>query len=475
MTRLLDGVAEALAQMGAADGRLVTAVSGGLDSLVLLHALCQLVDRRRLVVAHLDHGIRADAADDAAFVRQTAVAWGVAFHGQRVDVPAFAQQQDMGLEEAGRMLRYRFLADVARCEGTSWVAVAHHADDQAETVLLHLLRGTGLAGLSGMLPASPLLGRDAVKVIRPLLAHTRAEIAAYGQAHQLAPRHDPTNDDTTYFRNRIRHELLPQLATYNPQVRLHLAQLARVVQADEAWLAQAARQAFDDLVQVQGMGWLELAHSGWQALPLALQRRVLRTAVATLLPSGAEVGFATLEAARQVALTGQVGAVAQLPGDVRLLVGYGSLQIRRADVAVPTAVPQLATTAAQRLPIPGAVTLADGWRLTALVVQGASLMAVTHNENRWRAFVATAATALWVRPRQQGERFQPLGLDGQHAALKKVMIGRRIPAALRAYWPIVANAAHLLWVVGYDLDHRARVTAVSQRIVVLDCIPPDAE
>ena len=223
----------------------VVGVSGGPDSLCLLHLLRRLAPELRLWlhVAHLHHGLRGAEADaDAAFVAELADCWGLPCTVGRIDVAALAREAGLSLEEAARQARYRFLAEVAEAGGASTLSVGHNADDQAETVLMHFLRGSGAAGLRGMLPRTPLddyrlfpaedgdLGdslslsgpRVAVSprlhLVRPLLAIPRTDIESYCAEYRLAPRFDRSNEDTTFFRNRLRHELLPILAAVAPSL-----------------------------------------------------------------------------------------------------------------------------------------------------------------------------------------------------------------------------------------------------------------
>src|SRR3989440_9756455 len=210
-------------------GTIIVAVSGGADSLCLLHILNQLCgpDKRypdlRLHVAHLNHKLRGEASfQDAAYVAQLASQWGLPVTIGEIDVPALARQERRSLEDAARTARYRFLREVA--QGLV-IAVAHHADDQVETLLLHWLRGSGLEGIVGMLPRQQ-------DIIRPLLEVSHAETLAYCQAHDLVPLEDTTNSDPRFLRNRIRHELLPLLESLDPRIRSNLLRNAEVVRVD---------------------------------------------------------------------------------------------------------------------------------------------------------------------------------------------------------------------------------------------------
>ncbi len=451
----------------------VIGVSGGPDSLALLHLLIhgKLIDPAHLVVAHLHHGLRPQADNDAGFVQNTATAWGVRMVMAQVDVRQLAQEEGWTIEEAARNARYRFLGSVAQQVGAAAILLAHHADDQAETVLLHLLRGSGLAGLRGILPiapfplAFPLSTIPPPPLLRPLLTTTRQEIEAYCQTHQLNPVHDESNQDTQFHRNRIRHELLPLLESYNPQVRGRMRDLAEIVRADEELLRALQAESWAEVVET-GVNRVTLRRARWLALPLSLRRRVLRQAIGRLLQGAGELSFGVLEQARGLAETGTVGQQMALPGSVRLSVGYETVEIAAADSPSPHTWPQLPNDVPIPLPVPGQVALTDGWLITAERVSNIELAEIRQNPNPWRAFVAmNEGEEVWLRPRQPGERIQPLGLEGQSQAIKKVMNQRQIMAEARGRWPILATAQHPLWIIGHILDHRAQVQADSQAIV----------
>lgn len=448
---------------------LVVGVSGGPDSLALLHVLAQggVHPAANLVAAYLNHQWRREAAAEAQFVYDTAAAWGVACRLGMADVPALAREWGLSLEEAGRRARYHFLAEIARQEGARVVAVAHHADDQAETILMHWLRGAGLGGLRGMLPIGPLPGARELALIRPLLAVRRTDILGYLGEHDLTPLEDSSNTDTSFLRNRLRHELLPRLAEYNPRLVEGWQGNAAVIAADLALLDDLCQQAWPAVLTAQGEGWMELNRAAWLAQPLSLRRRLLRLALGQLRAGLSDMALRPLEQARLVAETGQVGAQSGLPDGFQLMVDYEVLRLT-AGAGPPTALPQLPDDPSLTLPVPGRVALANGWVLAAQLLADVNLDWIEANRDPWLAFVAAEGIEeLTVRPRRPGERFQPLGLGGQSARVKEVMIDRKIPAALRARWPIVATPDHLLWMVGHHLDERRRVTAGTRQVIQL--------
>ncbi len=470
--KLAESVAAALARAAEKTGRdllhepLVVGVSGGADSLVLLHALHAIRPEAGLIVAHLDHALRPSSAGEAVTVAGIATGYGLPFHTRRVDVGRLAADHGFSLEEAARRARYDFLADVARAEDAPAVAVGHHADDQVETILMHVLRGSGLGGLRGMTEAGELPGHPELRLLRPLLAVTRAEVEAYAREHRLQPLTDESNADLVFLRNRVRHELLPALESYNPQIRRRLRHMSEVIAADEAFLVSLTTTTLTRLIVARGEGALAWSREGWQALPLALRRRVLRLAAAVVAGDEPEPGFQALEAARQFAETGETGARVDLPGGLALLVAYDRLWLTQHAVSIPVDRPQLSSADPIILAVPGAIHLEGGWTLLAEIADE-ELLAIETNPDPWTAYVALPPEeALVVRGRRPGEVIRPLGLGGERK-IKDVMIDRKVPAAARAHWPVIAAGERVVWLAGLALDDRARVTPDSARVVRL--------
>jgi tRNA(Ile)-lysidine synthetase-like protein len=318
--------------------RLIVAVSGGADSVCLLDVLCRLRQPagRGLVAVHVDHGFRADAAADAAFVAELAGRMGVPSEIARVDGPGYARAHKLGIEQAGRALRYRALAAAAERHDARAIATGHTADDSVESFLMHLLRGTGLEGLRGIAatedlrleslgPAVGDVDVRAATVVRPLLGLRRAETAAYCAARNLSWTVDPTNDDPAFLRNRVRHHLLPLLRTYNPAIDTALTRTADLLRQDNDWLEVLVTRRWAGSVTVTSRG-LEFDARTWRRQPRAAQRRLLRRAAAHLGASGDGLGFDAVERAvefiaadrpRQIRLAGRL-AISRCAGRLRL-------------------------------------------------------------------------------------------------------------------------------------------------------------
>lgn len=249
---------------------LVVACSGGPDSMVLLDVLSRLAPLYdlRLTACYVHHGIRAAADDEVDFVRREALKRNCGFSWQYIDVPALSRREKLSEEAVGRRERYRILQRMEKACGASRIAVAHHGDDQAETVLLHLLRGSGLQGLCGMAPRRG-------DIIRPLLGLTKSDLAAYAREQGIVFCHDETNDSTRYRRNGIRLELLPYLQKYNPAITADLNRLSDAVRADEAFLNDCTERTYRT-VACSDRGIPAIDRKKLLSQPLALQRRLIR-------------------------------------------------------------------------------------------------------------------------------------------------------------------------------------------------------
>lgn len=436
---------------------IIIGVSGGPDSAALLHVLTRLLPTENLIVAHLDHGLRPTSAAEATRVAD--MAKDMRCHTSRVDVDHLARDRKLTLEEAGRIARYDFLASVAQQEGTPYIAVGHHADDQVETVLMHILRGSGLTGLRGMSPASVLPGHPGFWLLRPLLGTTRAEIENYCVENDLNPIHDKSNADKTFARNRLRHDLLPELERHNPQIRQRLLEMADIISGDDDLLNHLAGEAWLDVVDERGRGAIYMRRHVWNACPMALRRRLLRRAIVELNPTARDAGFRGLEAARLVAEKGITGTRAMLPGGLLLRVSYDWLIIAGEASDLASGFPQITADGSIKLPVPGVVELANGWRIEADHVDAIDEDTILATSDRWTVYITNMVIGeLHIRARKKGERMRPLGMDGE-TSLKEIMIDRKIPAYLRERWPVIATPDQVVWLPGHILDSRARVLA----------------
>ena len=427
-------------------GPLLVGVSGGADSLALLHVLAGLRGRLglRLHVVTIEHGVRGQASvEDAEFVARMGREWDVPVEIMPVRAKLRAGSS-AGIEAALRSLRYHAFARVAEKVGATTVAVAHHADDQAETVLMHLVRGSGLRGLGGMPWRGPMPGHPALTLVRPLLGVTRAEIESYCAGHGLQPRIDATNEDMRYFRNRLRHDVLPFLRDLNPQIDRNLRQLADIASVEndymETHLARVAAQA--ELAE----GRVRLPRPVFVGLHLALRRRFIVWA-AGQIGSVDDLTYALIDAAVDLALHGEQGALALLSGGMQLRRDYEAVVIERQGVpdALPDA-PLLEAGETLSLRVGRVHRLRDGW---ALELSDAPFSTESVMN------ILPGAT-LTLRARRSGDRFLPQGLNGHSQKLSRWMINRKIPEAIRDRIPLL------------DVDGEIAAISVSSRWVVAE-------
>ena len=465
---------------------LVVAVSGGPDSLCLLHLLTQLAPQfdLTLTVAHLNHQLRGPEADaDAAFVRDFASKWNLPISIQTRPVAELAATRQQSIEETARQVRYAFLWQVALEVGANKIAVGHNADDQVETVLMHLLRGSGLAGLRGMRPVMDIatlhLHADDLpstkfqsppRLIRPLLDTPRADIETYCQTHSLTPRRDDSNQDTTFFRNRLRHELLPYLETYNPNIRRVLRRTASVVAADVDFLRDHVDQAWRFVLKNASVERVEIDLFNWLSLPLALKRATLRRAVQTLRQHLRDINFEHVETALEIIEKRNTGAQATLPQGLMLTVGYDIFSIADQSAVIPLLnLPQLLVQTTLTLPVPGAIRLPQtNWCFKAeLLTADQVSQSQVRQVNPWEAYLDAEMVGEQsaLRTRRPGDTFCPLGLGGQHKKLNEFMIDQKIPAGQRDYWPLLIARDQIMWVCGYRPDERACLRPTTRRIL----------
>lgn len=441
--------------------RVVVGVSGGADSIALLHAL-KVLSRPlslQLQVAHLNHLLRQEAGEDAAFVQQFARELGIPVTVGYARVAHLAELHKMGIEEAGRWARYRFLYHVAERTGAHRIAVAHHAGDQVETVLLNILRGAGPAGLSGMPVKSGL-------VIRPLLNVTREEIEEYCGAHLLGWRTDASNLTTDYQRNRIRVELLPYLKRYfNPGVDRVFLNLAGIMEAENSFLDLLTERILRRIQLGDGKGGVILPLREFCSLPLAVRRRLLRAAIRKIDGSLRDLGYRHVEDSLAFLEQAAPGKEIHLPRGLRIKKSYDTFWIAEripsfpqgGGVEVPLQVP-----GETLVPGLGFVFQAEIWPWESFQKGFSDCFSnyqVCYDYDKIKL-------PLFVRTRRAGDRIRPFGLQGTKK-LKKLFGELKIPPEERDWIPLVTSSREIYWVVGHRRSDAAQLSPATRRILVL--------
>lgn len=425
--------------------RAVVAVSGGPDSLALLYALCELYPPSALAVYHLDHQFRgAQSAADAQFVATTAQSLGLTAWIDAADIRHEAPDY-ANLSEAARVVRYRRLAHYALHIDADMVLVAHTQDDQAETVLMRLLRGSGTTGLAAMRAVTPwsIWAASApprqTTLVRPLLAVSRATILDYCQARQLSPRHDPSNDKQSALRVRVRHNLLPALRHEQPQLDQLLAQTALLSSDNDDFINSSLMAHWDQLTQASATH-ITLQRAYFLTLHPTLQRAALRQAITQYHGTLREISFGHIEGLRTALIAGTAPSE-PLPKGIATQITTTTLTIG----AVTHPVAPVYRGGAQILTPPLAITCGQ----YVLHVAQAQITAQPARHVGWQVFLHPNH-GYTLRTRQAGDR---IGIgNGHHRRIQDVMVDAKIPVAQRDFWPLICIDEKVVWVVGVRSD-----------------------
>lgn len=457
-------------QLQTAGGTVLVGCSGGIDSLALLDALWRLQARLqiKLVAAHFEHGIRGEASlADAEFVRSFCAAKQIRFYQSGADVPALAKAAGESIETAARRLRYGFFRQICQQYPGAVIATAHHQDDQAETVLMHLIRGCGVGGLAGIRPKQG-------DVVRPVLFARKADLQDYCAVHKLAPRHDATNDEADCFRNQLRLELLPQLQEqYNPAIVQALCHLGELAGADEDMLQQLAEQRLAQLAApiFVNQGDRENQPIGYQCScrelleqPLSMQRRILQVMTKALVQE--QLSFGHVESVLALCSQGRTGSQLQLPFGLLGKISYGKFYLQK-NIIPFSENDGTIESADNNLPvmvkIPGETRLPSGEILVARV-SDKPLGIMT--DGRWAVYgdLDKCLGPLLLRHRQPGDR---VSLGSGHKKLKDFLIDSQVPREKRdALW-LAVSGERILWLPGVRRFAEAMVDGETKRYFYL--------
>ena len=438
-----------------AGDKVIVAVSGGPDSVCLLDVLHCMQDEFQitLVIAHFDHGLRpGEDQNETEFVRQLANSYGLEFYTARASSDLV--HRGGSLEERAREERYQFLEGVQRKVHAHKIAIGHQLDDQAETVLLRLLRGSGTQGLGAIPPV-----RDGI-IIRPLIGISRKEISAYLVQKGLKWMEDSSNLSTVFMRNRIRRELVPLLKTYQPRILEILAKTAEIIRADESYLNMEAEQWLEAHgSQAQGHH-ISIPISRFSTLPEALQRRVLRRAIKRVRSSLCRISWAHIELAQGLVSSKKPQGEIHLPGNLAVKKRYDRFIISPRDTSGPNGY-------SYTIPGKGAYEL-KAIESTIEISEFVSPTIEHFGHSPWIALLDRGKIdfPLTVRPYRPGDRFAPLGMKGTKK-VHDLFVDKKIPLELRKRIPIVCSGQAIIWVGGLRVDERFKITKATHKILRL--------
>lgn len=441
--------------------RVLVGVSGGPDSVALLHLLHsrQAHYGIELFVVHVNHQLRPEAEQEAAYVEQLCKWWQIPVRLFTVNVAALAAQKGMSLEQAGHEARFACFAEAGQAWQTTKLALGHHRDDRAESLLLHLIQGCGLDGLVAMPPREGQL-------IRPLAQVSKGQLMAYCQAQGLQYFIDSTNLEPDCLRNQIRLELLPQLRRYNPQITDALLRLQETGGADAQYLEQCVAELWQQYGTAKD-GQVQFPAEVFRAQHLALQRRLLRLLYRTLTGADADLRLSHVEQMRRLALGTHGSQQVSLPGGVIFFRRYqqiGAAWVRPAatpycyrwDLTQPFIVEEWNCHFTVRfLDEADHFAAADGDPQAGQVYQAA-------------LDAGKLAGVLEIRSRQPGDVLQLAGMQG-HKKLKDFFIDRKVPQPQRDRIPLVVADGEIIWIPGLFVSGRVRATETTEQICLLQC------
>ena len=440
--------------------KVMVSVSGGADSMALLSVLCQLQPTYRLTltVAHVNHQLRSEEATrDALFVERHADKLGLPFHKMGVDVKVLKRRTGLSPQHAARQLRHDALRSLSRSLAATHIALGHTADDQAETLLMRLLRGGGPAGLAGI-PAKRM------PFIRPLLGVHRDSILEYLRSTGVPWVEDSSNANRSYLRNRVRLDLMPTLREYHPHITQRLHHVADMLRADNDVLEQQTEALASQVLSREvGNAMFSIRRAPFSAAPVAMQRRLLRYAIDQLPLSGDRAGFRDVEALlRFVVCGGNVGRRLTLAGQLMAELCNDVVLLWQTRALPPTSLSVV-------LPVPGTLTL----RGLASTLTARTVARRQDGQGRAESRVAlldfdAATSPLSLRFPRPGDRFHPLGAAGSQK-LQDFFVNRKVPRAMRPHVPLVLAGPEILWVVGYRIAEPFKVRPETRRVLELSC------
>lgn len=449
--------------------RVLVGLSGGADSVVLAHTLLELRTQLgiELIVAHLHHGLRAEADDDQAFCRELTNALGLPFVTGRIDVASRAQAAKRSIEDEARRSRYAFLIEQAAFNGCDRIACGHTMNDQAETFMMRLARGSGVRGLSSVYP---VVMKENVDIIRPLIDVRREEILAYLEKRGHSYRDDASNLDRRFTRNRLRHDVLPFVAhELNPRLIETLARSAEILRDEEDFMETRAREVFAE-TRVVGEAGISLSIAALDALHPAFRRRLTRLAVEHVKGDTANLSAGHVADVLRLLEKGKSGRELHLPG-LTVERSFDELFFTKPDHRAPRGREQRTNGYNEyeyRLPIPTKLRITEcRGLLTAHLVES-----VRAGDEPGAAAgtavdigIENGLSELRVRSPRPSDRFTPLGAPGSKP-LTRYLMERKVAKRDRRHVPLVvrAGANEILWVAGHAVSERARLEAGRRRL-----------
>ena len=449
--------------------KILLGVSGGPDSLCLLEILYQL--EYPIIVAHLDHTIRESSTREAAYVREIAEAKNLPFVSEKINVKEYAKSHHISIEEAARILRYQFLFKQAEKHHAHYVMVGHTANDQVETVLMHLLRGAGLSGLKGMEYAQqPNAWSRNIPLLRPLLNTWRDEIIEFVREMGLQPIVDESNLDTTYFRNRLRHELIPFLETFNANAKRNIWQTADILQGDYAIIEKETSRIWQKAVAHSGKDYIGFNYQTLKNTELGIQRNLLRKAIKSIKPEIRDITYNIIEQLTEFINSPPKTLYSDLFANIVITLEEPILWISIKNAELPKYNwPQIESPF--ELPIDKNIIIPfpQGWELQieSLPVTKELRSDLAKKAVPFEAWLDkdTLQHTPILRGRKPGDIIKPLGMNNATVKIADFMVNKKIPKRARAKWPLLSVGDEIVWIPGFIIGEAYKITNHTQNVL----------
>lgn len=456
---MLDSILKIIEKYGmlSQGDRVVVAVSGGPDSIALLHILHSIKERYGLYIhaVHLNHMLRGKEADeDTRYVEGFCERYNIPCTVKYVDINELSMQEGLSLEEAGRKARYELFRDTARRVGATKIALAHNMNDQAETVIMRIMRGTGLDGLAGIRPVREGL------FIRPLLYTLRADIEKYCRDNKLDPRIDSTNLEPIYSRNKIRLELIPYIkANYSPGIERSLSTMAELLREDKDFIDTYVDLVYSHMA-IKEKDRILIDIEDFKRLHIAIKKRIVRRAIEDIKGDLNGIESKHVDLILSAVDTGTTGAAVELPGHIKAKVSYKRLNIMNLSGKTNYEF-------CHSMLIPGVTVISE----TGAVIEaqiGCIIPEHFYDNNFVKYFdYDKIRDKLTVRTRKAGDFIVPIGMKGSKK-LKELFIDDKIPREERSKIPLVSIGKEIVWVVGYKISDNYKITRETERILKLE-------
>jgi len=450
------------------DELIVVGVSGGADSVCLLDCFHKM--GYKLVIAHFNHQLRLQAKNDALFVEKISKQLGLPFELGTSDVKEYAEESHKSIEEAARILRYQFLMKIANKYHSKYIAVAHNADDQVETVMMHLIRGSGISGLTGMKEKTIIDEFDKeIVILRPLLSVWRSEIEDYLQNNEMTYREDETNFDLQFTRNQIRYDLIPGITKKYPKFKEQIWQTAFLLSEDKEIIDRELEKAWDEIIDQSKKGIIRCIRSDFLKLGLGLQRHLLRKMVFFLQPSIRDISFESIQRGIDGIYNDQSGII-DLEGNLCVELTDNSYYVFEKNVPwAEQFFPQINEDKLISIDGNRMIEFGKNWILkTELIEKVDPRYFINKSDPNIIEidYLAVKDNQLKISKKDPGDRFSPFGMSNNTIKIGEFFINEKIPKSARNNWPLLKDMdGKIIWVMGLRLSEEFKITPETKKII----------